>query len=319
MVFKLGPRCPFSVCAALWHFDKCNTAGMAFSFFFLSTGLWWLTEGVHPDSQSSFSEPTSWRWGCPDSHIRGDFPTELPGRNKYQPADTWRGACGPWGRSVRSHPGESPVPWKQKEGLVRSALTTEKNTLLSVMPHVLEVFYTSVDNETPCIIDSAQLRYNYFKFSFVLFWGRVFYLLLLFMCFFLLLVYYKLIIGNYKTGTRLYSKGEKKIQVRNESSASMFLKMGQFEGVWLWATLGECGLESRQAHRPSLTQGLDSHQAEKGLHSGVLSDNSLLRRKECRTVWPGLAETDSWARRAHLTPFTLPELQLDGCVYVWSL
>lgn len=88
-------------------------------------------------------------------------------------------------------------------------------------------------------------------------------------------------------------QGRKKnnIQVRNEGSESMFLKKGQFEGVCLWATLGEFGLERRQAHRQSLTQGLDSHQAEECLHSGVLSDNSLLRRKGCQMVRPSLEGT----------------------------
>lgn len=71
----------------------------------------------------------------------------------------------------------------------------------------------------------------------------------------------------------------------------MFLKMGQFEGVCLRATLGEFCLESRQAHRQSLTQGLDSQQAEKSLHSEVLSDNSLLRRKECQIVRSSLEGT----------------------------
>lgn len=116
MVFKHGPRCPFSVCAALRHFDKCNTAEVAFGFFWAQTyGDW---QKAHPYSQRSFLEPISWLWGCPDSHIHGAFPTELPARNKRQPADIWRVTCGPWGGSVRSHPDESPVPWKQKKSLV---------------------------------------------------------------------------------------------------------------------------------------------------------------------------------------------------------
>lgn len=107
---------------------------------------------------------------------------------------------------------------------------------------------------------------------------------------FLLFFYYKLIIGNFRIGTRLCSKEEKiymypgkewglRINVSQDGLVSGSVSLSNSWRVWLREQTGS---------QTVFNSGLDSHQAEKCLHSGVLSDNSLLRRKEDQIVRPGL-------------------------------
>lgn len=128
----------------------CSTLTNATQQNWLSDFFWAQAYGdwqkAHPYSQRSFLDTIFWLWECPDSQIHGAFPAELPGRNKYQPAEIWRVTCGPWGGFARSHPDESSVPWKQKKGLVSPHNWEKIHGWLLVMPHVLEVFCTSVDN-----------------------------------------------------------------------------------------------------------------------------------------------------------------------------